>query len=98
MKRFAFATIVAGGLAAATVGLAAPALAAPSGPGNAQDTVNSPEANGYKVILNKIGSAPLDQSTVTGVRPGQEVTQTVIDNHGHSFQKVLYTAVYVDVK
>ena len=41
MKKFGLATIAAGGLAAAILGLAAPADAAPAGPGNAQDTVNA---------------------------------------------------------
>ncbi|MDT5002092.1 MAG: hypothetical protein QOK12_4197, partial [Mycobacterium sp.] len=40
MKNLGFATIVASGLVAAVLGLAAPADAAPSGPGNAQDTIS----------------------------------------------------------
>jgi hypothetical protein len=48
MKKFAFATLAASGLAAATLGLAAPAVAAPSGTGSAQDTVNQLQANGYR--------------------------------------------------
>ena len=59
MKKFGFATIAASGLAAAILGLAAPADAAPTGPGNAQDTVNALQAEGYHVIVNKLGSAPL---------------------------------------
>ena len=50
MKKIGLATIVAGGLAAATLGLAAPAVAAPSGPGNAQETINDLKADGYNVI------------------------------------------------
>jgi hypothetical protein len=38
MRKFTFAAIAATGLAAATLGLAAPATAAPSGTGSAQDT------------------------------------------------------------
>jgi hypothetical protein len=98
MKKFTFAGLVASGLAAVIVGLAAPADAAPSGNDNAQQTINSLESEGYKVIVNKVGTTPLDQATVVAVRPGRPVTQTVTDDRGHSFEKVLYTTVYVDVK
>jgi hypothetical protein len=95
MKKFAFATLAASGLAAATLGLAAPAVAAPSGPGSAQDTVNQLQANGYKVILNKVGGAPLSQCTVTSVRSGEQITQPVTAGSGNLTEKVLYTTVYV---
>jgi hypothetical protein len=39
MKNFTFATIAASALAALTIGLAAPAIAAPEGPAGTQDTV-----------------------------------------------------------
>jgi len=76
MKKFGFATILAGGLTAAVVGLAAPATAAPTGPGNAQDTINKLQADGYNVIVNHTGSTPLDQATVVAVRPGQTYSRT----------------------
>ena len=98
MKRFAFATLAASGLMAATLGLAAPAVAAPSGAGLAQDTVNQLEANGYKVVLNKVGGASLDKCTVTSVRPGRQITQPVTDSGGDLRGKVLYTTVYVDAQ
>ena len=41
MKKFGFAATIVGGLAAAIIGLAAPAAAAPTGPGNAQQTIAS---------------------------------------------------------
>jgi hypothetical protein len=96
MKKITFAALAASGLAAATLGLAAPAVAAPSGTGSAQDTVNQLEANGYKVILNKVGGASLDKCTVTSVRPGREITQPRTDSGGDLTQHVLYTTVYVD--
>ena len=58
-----------------TFGLAAPATAAPSGGGSAQDTVNQLQAQGQRVILNKLGSASLDQCTVSSVRAGDEITR-----------------------
>jgi hypothetical protein len=96
--KFTFTGLVASGLAALIVGLAAPADAAPRGGESAQQTINSLMAEGYKVIINKVGTTPLDEATVVAVRPGRPVTQTVTDSDGHSFQKVLYTTVYVDVK
>lgn len=69
MKKFTVATLAASGLAAAILGLAAPADAAPTGPGNAQDIVNTLAAQGYQVIVNRLGSTPLDQGTVVAVRP-----------------------------
>jgi hypothetical protein len=99
MSNFAVAAGAAGGLAALTIGLAAPALAAPSGSASAQDTVNSLEAAGYAVILNKVGHAPLEQCTVTAVRPGQEITQRVTDSTdsgNRSVEKVVHKTVFVD--
>jgi hypothetical protein len=98
MKKSTFATLAAAGLAAVTIGLSAPATAAPSGTGSAQDTINDLQANGYKVILNKLSDAPLNQATVVGVRPGKPVIQRVTGSGGDLTDKVLYTPVYVDVK
>ena len=67
MNNFIFPTV-------AGIALAAPATAAPSGSGSAQDTVNLLPPNGYRVILNKIGGKPLHQCTVQEVRPGQVAT------------------------
>ena len=98
MNKFTSATVAATALSAVIAGLAAPAAAAPSGPGSAQDIINSLEASGYKVVLNKLGDAPLDQATVVAVRPGREVTHRVTESGGDSIEQVLYTTVYVDVK
>lgn len=68
MKKFGFATIIASGLAAGFLGLAAPAQAAPTGPGNAQDTISQLESRGVRVIINRQGLAPLDEASVTNVR------------------------------
>ena len=97
MNKFTYATVAATALSA-VIGLAAPAAAAPSGTGSAQDIINSLEASGYKVILNKLCAAPLDQATVVAVRPGREVTHRVTESGGDSIEQVLYTTVYVDVK
>ena len=108
MKKFGFATgaasgdvhiVVAGGLTVAVLGLAAPAGAAPSGPGNAQETINQLQADGYNVIVNRIGTTPLDQATVVAVRPGQTYSRTDSGTPGDSFETtVTGKTVYVDVK
>ena len=101
MKKFGLATIAAGGLAAAILGLAAPADAALTGPGNAQDIVNGLQAEGYHVIVNKLGSGPLDQSTVIAVRPGQTYSRTdsgVAGAGNDLVTTVTDKTVYVDVE
>jgi len=99
MKKLGLATVAASGLAAAIVGLAAPAAAAPSGPGSAQDTINDLKADGYNVIVNRVGGAPLDQATVVAVRPGQTYSRTDSGNPGDSLATtVTDKTVYVDVK
>ena len=101
MKKFGLATFAASGLAAAILGLAAPADAALTGPGNAQDTVNGLQAEGYHVIVNKLGSGPLDQSTVIAVRPGQTYSRTDSGVAGAGNDVVTIVTdktVYVDVK
>jgi hypothetical protein len=63
-------TILAAALTALALGAPAQAVAAPSGTGSAQDTVNTLEDSGYQVILDKAGSGPLDICTVDSLRPG----------------------------
>jgi hypothetical protein len=99
MKKIGLATLVAGGLTAATLGLAAPAVAAPTGPGNAQDTINDLKADGYNVIVNRVGGTPLEQATVVAVRPGQTYSRTDSGNPGDSLATTVTSkTVYVDVK
>ena len=49
--------------------------APPAGHDTAQTVVSNLQSSGYKVILNRVGGAPLDQCTVTSVTPGEPVTQ-----------------------
>jgi hypothetical protein len=101
MKKFGLAAATIAGAATAVIGLAAPASAAPSGPGNAQQTINELQAKGYTVIVNRTGTAPLDQSTVVAVRPGQTYsrTDTGVPGAGNDiFTTVTGKTVYVDVK
>ena len=74
MNKFGFAATIVSGLAAALIGLAAPATAAPSGSDNATQTIGQLRAQGYTVIVNRLGSTPLDEAEVVAVRPGQTYT------------------------
>ena len=99
MKKLELAIIAAGGLTAAILGLAAPAAAAPTGPGNAQETINELQADGYNVIVNRVGATPLDQATVVAVRPGQTYSRTDSGNPGDSLATtVTNKTVYVEVR
>ena len=75
MKNITIATAAAAGFAAAFVGLAAPALAAPSGSGSAADTISALEAQGNRVIVNRENGAALHDSTVVAVRQGHEIQE-----------------------
>jgi len=99
MKKFGLATIAASGLAAAILGLAAPAAAAPTGPGNAQETINELQADGYNVIVNRVGTTPLETATVVAVRPGQTYSRTDSGNPGDDLATTVTSkTVYVDVR
>ncbi|OBF35906.1 hypothetical protein A5724_14840 [Mycobacterium sp. ACS1612] len=101
MTKFGIAAAIAGGAAASIIGLAVPAAAAPSGPGSAAQTINELQADGYTVIVNRIGTTPLDRATVVAVRPGQTFsrTDTGVAGAGNDlFTTVTDKTVYVDVK
>jgi hypothetical protein len=99
MKKFGIASVAASALAAAFLGLAAPAAAAPAGPGSAQDTISELQRQGYTVVVNRIGNAPLEQASVVAVRPGQTYSRTDHSGPGDDLStKVLNKTVYVDVK
>ena len=56
------------------------AIVAPAGFASAetaQETINQLQSQGYTVTIDKIGTAPIDQCTVTSVRNPQSVTQLV---------------------
>ena len=102
MNRIGFATAVVGGFAAAIIGLAAPAAAAPSGSDNAVQTIGQLRSQGYTVIVNRLGNRPLDQADVVAVRPGQSYThinagQPVYGSQTN-YSTVQDNIVYVDVK
>lgn len=66
---------------AVTTGLLAAAVLAVAPPASAEqtalETIGMLEAQGYTVNVDRIGSAPLEQCTVTGIRNPQQVTRWV---------------------
>ena len=54
------------------------------------------EDSGYQVVLNKIGTGPLDQCTVDSVRPGETVTRPVHNGPGDDMvNQIVYQTVYL---
>jgi hypothetical protein len=87
-------------LAIASVGLTAPAHAAPAGPSSVDATVEQLSAQGFTVIVNRIGDAESQQCTVGAVRPGQTYSRTDSGAPGAGDDLVttlLSKTVYVDV-
>jgi hypothetical protein len=97
MNRRLIAATAAATCFALSLALAVGAQAAPAGVGSAQDTVNELENNGYKVVLNKVGTAPLDHCTVDSVRPGEMVTHAVAAG-GDFVSQIVYQTVYLTAK
>jgi hypothetical protein len=98
MRKFIITVATGAGLIAAALGSADLAAAAATDAGNAATTIQNLQANGYRVILNKVGTEPLSLCHVTSLRVGEAVTETVPAGGGDTMQKVLYTPVYVDVQ
>jgi hypothetical protein len=94
--------VIAAAAAGAALGFAASANAAPMG-AEVSQTVESLQAEGFRVIVNKTGSAPLEQCTVSGVRPGQTYTRMESEVPGPSDRgvgivtTVTGKTVYLDV-
>jgi len=74
----AYATIAGGALSAFTLGLAAPAMAAPSGIASEQDTVTASEQNADHAASTRQGVAPLDQCWLPSVRRATVVNQAAL--------------------
>jgi len=93
MNKFGFTVAAATTFAAAAVALAGTAAAAPTGGGNAADTINELQGQGYNVQINGSPSVPLSECTTTGV---YGVPNTVASPGAHP-GTVPFTTVYVDV-
>lgn len=86
-KKIALATLTALALAALAIGLAGHASAESAS--TALDTVQGFKDHGYQVIVNKDGTAPLDQCTVIASRQDRR------QHHGGP-QRNQYITVVVD--
>ena len=100
MKKLVLTSLAAGALAAAALGLAGTASAAPSGPSSVDATVSQLQAQGFQVLVSRVDSAAVDQCTLNAVRPGQTFSRT--DSGVPGAQDDLVTTVtdktvYVDV-
>ena len=76
MKKYLYTALAAGALASAALGLAGTTNAAPGGPSSVDATISQLRAQGYQVIVNRIGAGAVDQCTVSAVRPGQTFSRT----------------------
>ncbi|MBS1691037.1 MAG: hypothetical protein JST91_02230 [Actinobacteria bacterium] len=74
--RLVFGTVAATVAVASALGMAGNATAAPSGAPSVDTTVNQLRAQGYQVIVNRVGTAAPDNCTVRAVRPGQTFSRT----------------------
>jgi hypothetical protein len=75
-----FATFITSVTAAGAVVLAPPGIAnAEQGP---QETIGQLEDEGYDVHVDRVGSGPLDECVVTGVRNPQTQTRTIRVDRG----------------
>jgi hypothetical protein len=97
MKRYLAVGFTTTALASGFVALAAVANAAPTGPSQVDDTVRSLEAEGYNVIVNRTGAAPLSQCSVSAVRPGQTHSTTDSRGGGSINTTVTSQTVYLDI-
>jgi len=87
--KIALAALAAPVLSALAIGLAGAASADSSNPGSALDTVSQFKDQGYQVVVNKNGSASLDQCSVIASRQDRR------QHHGGP-QRNQYITVYVD--
>jgi hypothetical protein len=99
-KPIATVAISAVALASGAVVLAGVANAAPAGPEPVDQAVSQLQADGYQVIVNKVGTAPLSGCAINAIRPGQTYSRT--DSGAPGAQDDLITTVtgktvYVDV-
>ena len=100
MKNLVLTSLAAGALASAALGLAGTANAAPSGPSSVDATVGQLRAQGFDVIVNRVGAGPAGECTINAVRPGHTFSRTDSGAPGADddlVTTVTARTVYVDV-
>jgi aspartate carbamoyltransferase catalytic subunit len=92
-------TAAAAALTAGVLGLAAPAAAAPSG-GSAADTISQLEAQGNRVVVQRQGSASLDDAEVVSIQRGPVERQSIPfgTSNGDHTRSVTGQTIYVTVR
>jgi hypothetical protein len=100
MKNLILTSLTAFALAAAALGMTAAANAVPAGPGSIDATIDQLRAKGFDVVVNRIGTAPQEQCTLSAVRPGQTYirTDSGVPGAGDDLvTTVVSKTVYVDI-
>ena len=100
MKNILLSAVAAGALAAGALAVTATANAAPIGPPSVDATVDQLAAQGFDVIVERIGTGPSGQCTLGAVRPGQRFSRTDSGGPGAGDDRVttvISNTVYVDI-
>ena len=98
MSKLVVSTLAA--LAAASIGLTATAQAAPAGPSSVDATIDQLYAQGFEVVVNRIGDSAPAQCTLGSIRPGQTFSRTDSGAPGAGSDlvtTVMSKTVYVDL-
>ena len=99
MKTSTITLTAAAALSAAVLGLAAPAAAAPTGAGDAQQTIAQLEDQGNRVIVNRQSSTPLSDASVVGIRRGSPIQEYTWDlQRDDRILETVGHVIFVDVK
>lgn len=98
MSKLTITAAAAAALTAGVLGLAAPAVAAPTAT-SAEDTISQLQADGNRVIVTRQSSTPLDEASVVSVTTGPDIWKRVWDSNGDG-QHLARTGsvIYVTVK
>jgi hypothetical protein len=90
----AIAIVTAGIVTGHGLGWAGAAAAGPSDFGNAQDTIDALQAQGYHVVLNGAAVNPLSRCKVTGI---EGLNSSNIDAAGRRIDATQFDRLYVDI-
>jgi hypothetical protein len=94
MRKFSFTVAAVMTFLAAGTAMADSAAAAPTGGGNAADTVRELQAQGFNVQINGSMTDPLSECVTTGVH-GVPASGTSTDPRSGA---IPFTTVYVDIQ
>ena len=96
MKKYLLMMLTAGAVAVIPLIYISQATAAPTATTSVEDTVTKLTADGFQVIVNRTGAAPLAQCTVTAVRQGQAFSTRDSRGGDPIVTTVISQVVYVD--